>query len=121
MIDECAAALPPALRHVKSTDPSVIFDTDRKRHCLTAHLFQKMRKAGWDGRIRTYDTRYQKPMPYHLATSQQRGAGYCEERSGSSPVLQKSRLFLLAVRVQNQFGPIAVESCISHARAHGGF
>jgi hypothetical protein len=27
-------------------------------------------KVGWGGRIRTYDTRYQKPMPYHLATPQ---------------------------------------------------
>ena len=27
-------------------------------------------KNGWGGRIRTYDTRYQKPMPYHLATPQ---------------------------------------------------
>ena len=27
---------------------------------------------GWGGRIRTYDTRYQKPMPYHLATPQRR-------------------------------------------------
>lgn len=26
---------------------------------------------GWDGRIRTYDTLYQKQLPYHLATSQQ--------------------------------------------------
>ncbi len=25
---------------------------------------------GWDGRIRTYEWRYQKPLPYHLATSQ---------------------------------------------------
>lgn len=25
---------------------------------------------GWGGRIRTYDTRYQKPLPYHLATPQ---------------------------------------------------
>jgi hypothetical protein len=25
---------------------------------------------GWGGRIRTYGTRYQKPMPYHLATPQ---------------------------------------------------
>ena len=25
---------------------------------------------GWDGRSRTYDTRYQKALPYHLATSQ---------------------------------------------------
>ena len=30
------------------------------------------RKSGWGGRIRTYDTRYQKPMPYHLATPQSR-------------------------------------------------
>ena len=27
----------------------------------------KLSKTGWGGRIRTYDTRYQKPMPYHLA------------------------------------------------------
>ncbi len=27
---------------------------------------------GWGGRIRTYGTRYQKPMPYHLATPHQR-------------------------------------------------
>ncbi len=27
-------------------------------------------EAGWGGRIRTYDTRYQKPLPYHLATPQ---------------------------------------------------
>ena len=30
-----------------------------------------MRNAiGWGGRIRTYDTRDQNPMPYHLATPQ---------------------------------------------------
>lgn len=28
------------------------------------------RKDGWGGRIRTYGTRYQKPLPYHLATPQ---------------------------------------------------
>ena len=26
--------------------------------------------VGWDGRIRTYGTLYQKQLPYHLATSQ---------------------------------------------------
>ena len=31
-------------------------------------------KDGWGGRIRTYDTRYQKPMPYHLATPHQYSA-----------------------------------------------
>ncbi len=41
--------------------------------------------AGWDGRIRTYGTLYQKQLPYHLATSQQRGGEYDEAGSGSSP------------------------------------
>ena len=27
--------------------------------------------VGWGGRIRTYECRHQKPMPYHLATPQQ--------------------------------------------------
>ena len=31
---------------------------------------------GWDGRIRTYGTLYQKQLPYHLATSQQVGRMY---------------------------------------------
>jgi hypothetical protein len=34
----------------------------RKRECKTI----------WGGRIRTSDTRYQKPLPYHLATPQDR-------------------------------------------------
>src|SRR6056297_1448176 len=29
-----------------------------------------LRVSGWGGRIRTYGTRYQKPLPYHLATPQ---------------------------------------------------
>lgn len=29
-----------------------------------------LKDFGWGGRIRTYGTRYQKPMPYHLATPQ---------------------------------------------------
>src|SRR5438045_5606111 len=28
-------------------------------------------EAGWGGRIRTCECRYQKPVPYHLATPQQ--------------------------------------------------
>lgn len=27
-------------------------------------------QSGWGGRIRTYECRHQKPMPYHLATPQ---------------------------------------------------
>ena len=33
---------------------------------------KQLREIGWGGRIRTYDTRYQKPLPYHLATPQNR-------------------------------------------------
>ena len=33
--------------------------------------FSENDTAGWGGRIRTYGTRYQKPLPYHLATPQQ--------------------------------------------------
>lgn len=33
--------------------------------------------TGWGARIRTWDCRYQKPMPYHLATPQQREHARC--------------------------------------------
>ena len=35
------------------------------------HLSELSLDDGWDGRIRTYGTLYQKQLPYHLATSQQ--------------------------------------------------
>src|SRR5690606_13589163 len=31
--------------------------------------------SGWGGRLRTREWRYQKPLPYHLATPQQRSGG----------------------------------------------
>ena len=34
------------------------------------HRFKSRKSYGWGGRIRTYGTRYQKPLPYHLATPQ---------------------------------------------------
>src|SRR6476646_8808710 len=39
------------------------------------------RKLGWGGRIRTCECRYQKPVPYHLATPQQ--AHPLERESGA--------------------------------------
>lgn len=41
--------------------------------------------AGWGGRIRTYGTRYQKALPYRLATPHQQGGGYDKLRGASSP------------------------------------
>ena len=46
---------------------------------------------GWGGRIRTYGTRYQKPMPYHLATPQRVGlitltSGRVQGRAVGPPV-----------------------------------
>ena len=67
-----------------------------------------MRFAGWDGRIRTYGTLYQKQLPYHLATSQQQAARYCEAISGSSPEVQDFDLFLGAVFVQQIFGFVLI-------------
>ena len=39
---------------------------------IAACYAKLLREIGWGGRIRTYDTRYQKPLPYHLATPQNR-------------------------------------------------
>src|SRR5436305_4713814 len=33
-----------------------------------AFVFKDLAEAGWGGRIRTSEWRYQKPLPYHLAT-----------------------------------------------------
>ena len=48
------------------------FDTIRKTQCVRTYRSKEkwLGKVGWGGRIRTYGTRYQKPMPYHLATPQ---------------------------------------------------
>ena len=42
-------------------------------------------EVGWGGRIRTYDTQYQKLLPYHLATPQLCSLSYSAPRLGSSP------------------------------------
>ena len=35
----------------------------------------ELANVGWGARIRTWECRYQKPMPYHLATPQHRVRG----------------------------------------------
>ena len=42
--------------------------------------------AGWGGRIRTYGTRYQKPLPYHLATPQNSNAATRKPELGESSI-----------------------------------
>ena len=42
-----------------------------RQHCSNISPYKIWGVLGWGGRIRTYDTRYQKPLPYHLATPQQ--------------------------------------------------
>src|SRR6476469_1470597 len=44
-----------------------------KPFALIARCFKSRtwEKDGWGGRIRTCECRYQKPVPYHLATPQQ--------------------------------------------------
>ncbi len=47
-------------------------------------------RTGWGGRIRTCGTRYQKPLPYHLATPQPCGATYAAPQMGSRPLKPKN-------------------------------
>lgn len=44
-------------------------DRQQKTHCQKA---MGLYSSGWGGRIRTSGCRYQKPMPYHLATPQRK-------------------------------------------------
>ena len=44
--------------------------TNRQNHCVETPMPEVNDVSGWGGRIRTYGTRYQKPLPYHLATPQ---------------------------------------------------
>ena len=60
--------------------------------------------AGWDGRIRTYDTLYQKQLPYHLATSHQRGAVYVRHPSGSRPEMSVFPLFFHCILAKKILG-----------------
>ncbi|CRI33485.1 hypothetical protein BN1224_CV14_A_09930 [Chlamydia pneumoniae] len=44
-----------------------------KKRQLKNTVTKRRRKGLWGGRIRTSDARYQKPLPYRLATPQQKG------------------------------------------------
>lgn len=43
---------------------------DERRASNMAQMFQR-KSIGWGARIRTWECRYQKPVPYRLATPQQ--------------------------------------------------
>lgn len=45
------------------------------RNTVTNKIIQN-RNDGWGARIRTWECRYQKPVPYHLATPQQNEGKY---------------------------------------------
>ena len=78
----------------------------RPRHPLRGRLPKHVRRGGiprglsvqgsggvgWGGRIRTYGTRYQKPLPYHLATPQQCRANYSGPWGCSRPEMKKMHL-----------------------------
>ena len=53
-------------------------------------IFDFFMVFGWGGRIRTYGTRYQKPMPYHLATPQREGLITLTLLRVQDPFLKKS-------------------------------
>ena len=53
--------------------PAPRTEDEAKKRFAGQTVFQAMDDEGWGGRIRTCECRYQKPVPYHLATPQ-RGA-----------------------------------------------
>lgn len=55
------------------------------QHVLAVCCIMISEKSGWGGRIRTYGARYQKPVPYHLATPQLCGGIYLERLGGARP------------------------------------
>ena len=57
-----------------------LFDADI---CLLFQMLGSTSKAGWGGRIRTCGCRYQKPVPYHLATPQH---GRCRALACALPI-----------------------------------
>ena len=63
--------LDPVTQHIE------VPDAEPQGPWFRGSIFE--RNDGWDGRIRTYGTLYQKQLPYHLATSQR-----CEGASTQS-------------------------------------
>ncbi len=53
------------------------------------HYINNLAGGGWDGRIRTYGTLYQKQLPYHLATSQRVAVNRTKGRNVQDPFWTK--------------------------------
>ena len=74
------------LRHAQGFELAALYQSK--------HDMLGIRKnAGWGGRIRTYGTRYQKALPYHLATPHQRRRD-TQILTGEQPSKKKILLFL---------------------------
>ena len=70
--------------------------------------------AGWGGRIRTYGTRYQKALPYHLATPHQRRRD-TQILTGDQPSKGIISLFLDCVIAQQVFADADLAFGVDHA------
>jgi hypothetical protein len=69
--------------------------------------------AGWGGRIRTYGTRYQKALPYHLATPHQRGRD-TQIPTGDQPSKVIILLFLGCIIAQQVFADADLAFGVDH-------
>ena len=61
----------------------------RQNSPVERQIYDFSEKSGWDGRIRTYDTLYQKQLPYHLATSQRGRLGTANASGFQAPKSRK--------------------------------
>jgi hypothetical protein len=77
------------------------------------HCYQYVRWAGWGGRIRTYGTRYQKALPYHLATPHQRGRD-TQIPTGDQPSKVIILLFLGCIIAQQVFADADLAFGVDH-------
>lgn len=75
--------------------------------------------TGWGGRIRTCGTRYQKPLPYHLATPQPWRRYYCRCSGGARPQNAKSSSLFRLTSGQPSGGLGAVKGVTAAALAFG--
>ncbi len=86
--------------------------TDYKSVALPTELCQRLTKRwrGWGTRTRTWECRYQKPVPYHLAIPQQCG-GQRRNRTADTRIFNPLlyRLSYLAVANGNVFKRKALE------------
>ncbi len=98
-------------RRTRATRPAARANPrHRRRNCSAAQWARFRGMRGWGGRIRTSEWRYQKPLPYHLATPQYAAPSRTRRRSTQPPSD-------LAPRLAGRIPPQPAKSLLHRSRA----